>query len=90
MIQDLAKYEVEASPSSGAPSRYSIPRRALISVEHEALDLDIERRGDGAVLVRIHSRDRSGGRLPDAVFAFRIGDPQYGYWEEQLRLRKPT
>jgi len=26
--------------------------------------------------------------LPDAVFAFRAGDPQYNYWEEQLRHRE--
>ncbi len=45
---------------------------------------DVQRRSDGAVLVRVHSRDRQGGRLPDAVFAFRLGDPQYDYWCRQL------
>jgi hypothetical protein len=49
---------------------------------------DVERRQDGAVLVRVHSRNTSGGKLPDAVFAFRAGDPQYSYWEEQLRHRE--
>lgn len=48
---------------------------------------DIERRNDGAVLVRVHSADKSGNRLPDAVFTFRRGDPQYEYWERQLRER---
>jgi hypothetical protein len=44
----------------------------------------VERRSDGAVLVRMRSRESSAGRLPDAVFAFRLGDPQYHYWEQQL------
>ena len=41
---------------------------------------DVERYGDGTVLVRVHSCDRNGRKLPDAVFTFRLGDPQYGYW----------
>jgi len=41
---------------------------------------DVERHGDGTVLVRVHSSDRSGRKLPDAVFTFRLGDPQYTYW----------
>jgi len=41
---------------------------------------DVERYGDGTVLVRVHSCDRSGRKLPDAVFTFRLGDPQYTYW----------
>ncbi len=45
----------------------------------------IKRRDDGAVLVQVPSREREGERLPDAVFAFRCGDPQYGYWEQRLR-----
>jgi hypothetical protein len=48
---------------------------------------DVDRRQDGAVLVRVHSTDRNGRRLPDAVFAFRLGDPQYNYWEEKYRNR---
>jgi hypothetical protein len=46
---------------------------------------DLQRRSDGAVLVRVHSRDRQGRPLPDAVFSFQFGDPQYDYWERQLR-----
>lgn len=49
---------------------------------------EVERRSDGAVLVRVHSRAVDGRALPDAVFAFRAGDPQYSYWEEQLRRRE--
>jgi hypothetical protein len=46
---------------------------------------DVDRRKDGAVLVRVHSTDRNGRPLPDAVFAFCLGDPQYSYWEEKYR-----
>lgn len=48
---------------------------------------DMEVRKDGALLVRVHSTDGSGQRLPDAVFTFRPGDPQYEYWEAQWRQR---
>lgn len=41
----------------------------------------VERRGDGALLVRVTCQSRYGEGLPDAVFTFRSGDPQYGYWE---------
>jgi hypothetical protein len=51
---------------------------------------DIQRRSDGAVLVRVRSSDQRGRQLPDAVFTFRRGDPQYGYWEQQLRARTKT
>lgn len=51
----------------------------------------VERRPDGAVLVRVRSRERNGSRPPDAVFAFRVGDPQYRYWEQRLReTEKPS
>lgn len=42
----------------------------------------VERRNDGALVVRV--RSRQGNRLPDAVFSFRTGDPQYYYWEERF------
>ena len=48
---------------------------------------DVERRNDGAVLVRVHSSDQEGRQLPDAVFTFRLGDPQYTYWDQQLNQR---
>jgi hypothetical protein len=47
----------------------------------------VERRGDGAILVRVRSPERDGTRLPDAVFAFRSGDPQYKYWAHQWEVR---
>lgn len=45
----------------------------------------LERRSDGAVVVRVPSRKRESHGLPDAVFAFCFGDPQYSYWEQRLR-----
>ena len=42
-----------------------------------------ERRRDGSVLVRVRSYDRNGRPLPDAVFTFRPGDPQYSYWSQR-------
>jgi hypothetical protein len=48
---------------------------------------DLERRKDGAILVRVHSSDPCGRKLPDAVFTFRAGDPQYDHWEELLDRR---
>jgi len=48
---------------------------------------DVEVRNDGALLVRVHSSEKNGQRLPDAVFAFRPGDPQYDYWAARYRER---
>ncbi len=45
---------------------------------------DVERREDGAVIVRVHSRRCPDQPLPDAVFAFRSGDPQFLFWESML------
>ncbi len=44
----------------------------------------LERRSDGAVLVRVISSGNNGQRLPDAVFAFREGDPQFALWNDRL------
>ena len=44
----------------------------------------LERRQDGAVLVRVPSTGTFGDTLPDAVFAFRAGDPQYAFWQQVL------
>jgi len=46
--------------------------------------LSIEKRSDGAIVVRVRSEGPEESRLPDAVFAFRNGDPQYAYWLERL------
>lgn len=50
----------------------------------------LERRSDGAVLVRVPPRVPLHGDLPvpEAVFTFREGDPQYTFWDFQLRQRE--
>ena len=42
--------------------------------------ISVEKRGDGAIVVRVRSEGPEESRLPDAVFSFRNGDPQYAYW----------
>ena len=42
--------------------------------------LRIEQRSDGALVVRVRSAGEGEASLPDAVFSFRCGDPQYAYW----------
>ncbi|HWA99246.1 MAG TPA: hypothetical protein VG713_12170 [Pirellulales bacterium] len=59
-------------------------------MSREIIDSQLERRSDGAVLVRVRSRDAANGRAPDAIFAFREGDPQYSYWDAQLRQQERT
>ncbi len=44
----------------------------------------LERRSDGAVVVRIPSRRDVAAPLPDAVFTFREGDPQWDFWHAQM------
>ena len=47
----------------------------------------IEQRRDGAIVVRVKSAGPERSRLPDAVFSFRCGDPQYAYWLRRLGER---
>jgi len=50
----------------------------------------VERRNhDGAILVRVPAtrRDSEGEKLPDAVFSFRDGDPQYRLWSDRFEMR---
>jgi hypothetical protein len=51
---------------------------------------DVHRRSDGVVLVRVHSSAKNGQRLPDAVFTFRQGDPQYEYWNRVSQQQPPS
>ncbi len=51
--------------------------------------LSIEQRGDGTIVVRVRSEGPEKTRLPDAVFSFRNGDPQYAYWLARLEAAKP-
>jgi hypothetical protein len=51
----------------------------------------LERRSDGAILVRVPSALGDSLRsIPDAVFAFRDGDPQYSLWAERLAAREAS
>jgi len=51
--------------------------------------LSVEKRTDGSLVVRVKSDGPEDRRLPDAVFSFRCGDPQYAYWLGRLD-RRPT
>ena len=52
---------------------------------------DVQQRNDGTILVRVPSSGLPDRPLPDAVFTFRPGDPQYDYWhEEGLRRGRPA
>jgi hypothetical protein len=45
----------------------------------------VERRGDGAIVVRVPSRRVNHlPALPDAVFCFQNGDPQYDFWLRKM------
>ena len=46
--------------------------------------LSIEKRSYGAIVVLVQSEGPAASRLPDAVFSFRCGDPQYAYWLGRL------
>ncbi len=50
--------------------------------------LTIERRGDDVLVVRVRSAGAEHERLPDAVFSFRCGDPQYAYWLDRVNHRR--
>jgi hypothetical protein len=49
----------------------------------------IEKRSDGSIVVRVRSEGPDESRLPDAVFSFRNGDPQYAYWLGRLGTAHP-
>jgi hypothetical protein len=44
----------------------------------------VQRRPDGAVLVRVPPSRQTAPPLPDAVFTFRAGDPQFDFWAGQV------
>lgn len=73
------------------PDRIVLPVNPVIRLEENSNwhSWVLERRPDGAILVRVPSPRRDGGRaLPDAVFSFRDGDPQYALWAERLAGRE--
>jgi len=48
----------------------------------------LELRADGAILVRVPPANPNlVDSLPDAVFSFRKGDPQYSYWRARYDLK---
>ncbi len=51
-----------------------------MEVEHYSID----RKPNGVLIVRVHSRDANGQPLPDAVFTFRPNDPQYEIWSKRF------
>jgi hypothetical protein len=56
----------------------------IADASNSMLDCSIERRADGVLLVRVASRRDRMQPLPDAVFTFRAGDPQYDYWQSRF------
>jgi hypothetical protein len=58
--------------------------------ETEVNEWILEGRANGVILVRIPSRGTGPDRLPDAVFTFRPGDPQYRRWEQRLSQLQVT
>jgi hypothetical protein len=64
---------------------------AALIAQSDSSSLDaclIERRADGAVLVRVPSSSSHYPPLPDAVFTFRAGDPQFDYWHQRWSRQK--
>lgn len=43
----------------------------------------IELQKGNTLLVRMPSKPFQGKQLPDAVFTFRVGDPQYEIWADR-------
>lgn len=54
------------------------------------LPYTIIHRGEGVLIVRVHSTDSDGIPLPDAVFTFRPGEPQYESWRRIYNECNPT
>jgi len=53
--------------------------------------ISIEKRDNGTIVVRVRSEGPEESRLPDAVFSFRNGEPQYAYWLARLAaMNRPT
>lgn len=55
----------------------------------ESAQWSIEKRKNGSLIVRMHSRDAAGNALPDAVFTFRPNDPQYDLWTKRYSEKHP-
>jgi len=58
------------------------------TVPDEPKSWDADRRGRSVIIVRVHSVGADGQDLPDAVFTFSRGDPQYELWDRRLKERE--
>ncbi|MDO4550494.1 MAG: hypothetical protein Q4C96_04515 [Planctomycetia bacterium] len=54
----------------------------------ESKKYSIEKQKNGTLIVRMHSQDTEGNKLPDAVFTFRPNDPQYELWLKKYNAVK--
>ena len=71
--------------ASGTPASSHPTASGSVSAAVPPHLVSLERRSDGSVLVRVRSEGSGTAKLPDAVFAFRVGDPQYAYWLSRLQ-----
>ena len=60
-----------------------------MSVAAEEVPYTIINRGDGVLVVRVHSQTRQGRKLPDTSFTFKPGDPQYESWQRIYNENHP-
>jgi hypothetical protein len=84
ICRDLAEAVRRTAPVTGGFFPMSEPAGLDIN------SWEVERRDDGAVVVRVRSRQVDGEPLPDAIFAFRAGEPQYHYWQQILLDRETS
>lgn len=60
-----------------------------MTVATEEVPYTILHRGDGVLVVRVHSQTRQGRKLPDTSFTFKPGDPQYESWQRIYNENHP-
>ena len=61
-----------------------------MTVAAEEVPYTIINRGDGVLVVRVHSQTRQGRKLPDTSFTFKPGDPQYESWQRIYNENNPN
>jgi hypothetical protein len=74
----------KSTPVASAATPESL--RTMIAAEN----CQLERRDEDTILVRVPSTGSYGAELPDAVFTFRPGDPQYRFWQSELSKREES
>ena len=84
-----AAYFDDEIPGCQSTGTHALRKRVIMPSPPEASPipdhrLSIEKRGEGTIVVRVRSEGPEESRLPDAVFSFRNGDPQYAYWLGRL------